>query len=427
MDRVVWEKCDECKRTKVCEANLWKLRGLCGLGVAGFGALGFAALPLAGFGAGGIIGGSAAAAWQSMIGSVTAGSLFAILTSLGAGIGPLLFGSTAAAVSLLATLAIKLDWCDDKKAGLRILSINNECSDGCMSGSYQIRIAHINKLDFPLTQEFKQGDILWQVGVFKFHSPLSDCFGIKLVGNGQIKAVVRLYSGEQRVKRVQRVKSNSATETNECLCIDDVISWNELINPDNQFIKDTAIIFEVDIIDAKCFPYSPETFVRPKLRTLFSDKPVKPKTGFFDKNKPTLKITNRYKTCKDGCVTVLQLTVNNIRNLNCFGKCVTESFNQRKNKWELRVFKYMHSEYLSLQLIPSKSCKTKIVVQLQEIEKVIVQDVEANNTVRINDIIMWNELIDPRCGFVKGSSLTFEVEIIDGLYLQDPCDQTFEN
>ncbi len=56
--------------------------------------------------------GSAAASWQASIGSVAAGSMFAILQSLGAtGLGILLFGSVGAGLGLLTSSAAALGWC----------------------------------------------------------------------------------------------------------------------------------------------------------------------------------------------------------------------------------------------------------------------------------------------------------------------------
>lgn len=61
------------------------------------------ALGLAGFGAGGIVAGSAAAAWQASIGNVAAGSLFAFLQSAGATGG--LWGLGAAAGAATGAVA----------------------------------------------------------------------------------------------------------------------------------------------------------------------------------------------------------------------------------------------------------------------------------------------------------------------------------
>lgn len=76
------------------------------------GILGAYALPWLGFDCGGVVSGTIASAWQSSIGNVAAGSLFATLTSLGMnGYGVLMFGSVGAGLPLLASLAVKLDWC----------------------------------------------------------------------------------------------------------------------------------------------------------------------------------------------------------------------------------------------------------------------------------------------------------------------------
>lgn len=84
-------------------------------GTLGGGALGALALPLLGFGAGGVVGGSIAASWQSSIGLVSAGSFFAVLQSLGAtGLGVFLFGGLGSAMGLLGTLAARLNWCNDR-------------------------------------------------------------------------------------------------------------------------------------------------------------------------------------------------------------------------------------------------------------------------------------------------------------------------
>lgn len=105
----MWERCPNCGKPLVNEANLWILRGLFAAGGAAAGAL---ALPLLGFGAGGIIGGSLAAWWQSTIGNVAAGSLFAVLTTMGAmKLGTVLTGGVGAALAILASYAADLGWC----------------------------------------------------------------------------------------------------------------------------------------------------------------------------------------------------------------------------------------------------------------------------------------------------------------------------
>jgi hypothetical protein len=71
------------------------------------GGMGGLALPLLGFGLGGITAGSVAASIQGP--GVVAGSMFAVLQSLGAtGMGILLFGSTGAAMDVLMMIQTSL-------------------------------------------------------------------------------------------------------------------------------------------------------------------------------------------------------------------------------------------------------------------------------------------------------------------------------
>lgn len=111
---ITLERCEITNKPEVCDANLWKIRSWCFAATLGSGYLGAKAIPLMGFDATGVIPNSTAAAWQSSIGSVAAGSLFSILQSLGAtGTGVLLTGSVSAGLPLLVGLVAekKLDWC----------------------------------------------------------------------------------------------------------------------------------------------------------------------------------------------------------------------------------------------------------------------------------------------------------------------------
>ncbi|XP_031629586.1 interferon alpha-inducible protein 27-like protein 1 [Contarinia nasturtii] len=108
----MWDRCPKCGKPLVCESNVWTLRALIGGCTVGGAIIGAASLPLLGFGTAGVAAGSAAAAWQSSIGAVAAGSIFAILQSLGAtGLGVLLFGSIGAGMGLLSSSAARIGWC----------------------------------------------------------------------------------------------------------------------------------------------------------------------------------------------------------------------------------------------------------------------------------------------------------------------------
>jgi Interferon-induced 6-16 family len=106
-----WVLCLHCGRPLNNEENVSTLRRVIFVTGAGGLVLGGALLPAFGFGLGGITAGSFAAGMQGP--AVAAGSMFAILQSLGAtGMGILLFGSLGAAVGVLAPLAAQLGWCN---------------------------------------------------------------------------------------------------------------------------------------------------------------------------------------------------------------------------------------------------------------------------------------------------------------------------
>lgn len=84
--------------------------------------------------------GSYAAAWQASIGNVAAGSIFAVLTSLGmTGMGIILTGSVGAALGLLASIASRLGWCSCEADGLDNLTL------GELLESYRDLLRAINR------------------------------------------------------------------------------------------------------------------------------------------------------------------------------------------------------------------------------------------------------------------------------------------
>lgn len=93
--RVVWQKCPKYERSTMYKAAI-----CVGVG-AGLGAV---ALPAIGFSSGGVGAGTLAAAWQSSIGNVAAGSAFAAIQSAGAtGVGTMVCSCTGAVVGAISS------------------------------------------------------------------------------------------------------------------------------------------------------------------------------------------------------------------------------------------------------------------------------------------------------------------------------------
>lgn len=118
-----YELC-QCGKPLINENNIGIFRKRMVIYVAGGGitgiAVGVTALPFLGFTSIGVAGASIAAGWQSAIGSVAAGSTFALLQSLGAtNTGTLLFGAIggatgAGALGIMKRYAAKFRWCQCK-------------------------------------------------------------------------------------------------------------------------------------------------------------------------------------------------------------------------------------------------------------------------------------------------------------------------
>lgn len=240
-----FEKCVTCKRTLVSKKNLWIIRGGVTLGfVTTLGGFGVLMLPLLGFGAGGVVAGSTAAAWQSSIGSVAAGRLFATLQSLGAtGLGVLLFGSTGSALGLLGSLAVKLDWCTGEcspEKGNNLIEIVN--SNQSKFIKLRLTITKIADLVCLQSPDFELGNAKCKIKVLK----QSNCLGISINSNGpcKMRGMIELLGINDRARSIRKLFTKDVT-------IEDGITMDELVSWDNLFARNTFIHYNSITIEIK--------------------------------------------------------------------------------------------------------------------------------------------------------------------------------
>lgn len=242
----MWKRCEKCNRPLVCKSNIWKIRSILAGCTVGTGLLGAAALPFIGFGAGGVVAGSAAASWQSSIGLVAAGSLFAALQSLGAtGLGTVLFGSIGAALPLITSIAVKLDWCvNDCDPNLKVETVENTNNTDRVS-IYQLRVTNLKRLDSVQSSELKLGNITLKMKVFKYNS---DSLGISLHADRSCRSRMsaKLISTKGHWKSVQRLQIHNI-EVDDELKMNKLVSWTDLFDAKNGFIESNAIHIKVEI------------------------------------------------------------------------------------------------------------------------------------------------------------------------------------
>lgn len=382
--------------------------------------LGVFALPLIGFGAGGVAAGSTAAAWQSSIGAVQAGSIFAILQSLGAtGLGSLLFGATGTALGLLGTIAVKLDWCNDGEASVNIKKVKAAC--GCTT-TFKVTVSHIDNLTSVQTEKFKLGDNSWILAVVK----KSECLSIGLVGEQscKVKAALNISSENPKILPIRKATIEDISDE-DGFCMDDIITWNELLRAENGYVKKCCFTMEIDITDGKFFvDLCEKDEVKPKLESLFG-KTAKSSSSSSKKSSslgmaPLMEISKTKKSCSDGCLTTMELTVNNVKNIRTLGSRPTVETKIGKINWKLEVSSY-DANYLGLKLRGDKECDVRIVIQIRSenasvdgIRKVIIRRVAPKVDLCVNQLLFWGDLRE----FMKDSALKIEVELTDAAYIR---------
>lgn len=244
----MYESCLKCNKPLVCESNLWKIRAIMGVCVVGTGLLGTATLPLLGFGSGGVVAGSTAAAWQSSLGSIAAGSLFAHLQTLGAtGMGILLFGGVGTALGLLGSIAVKLDWCTntcDEESSLRVETINQNCVTDCVA-TYRLTVTNLEKLMSVRSPEFEFGGIHWNIIVFRNY-PHSIGVYLHSKESCRTRMTAKIISSKSQMKSIRKLKAQDI-EAHGVLGMNELVSWYELFDPENGFIRFNCITIEVEI------------------------------------------------------------------------------------------------------------------------------------------------------------------------------------
>lgn len=250
----MWNRCVNCSKPMVCESNLWKIRAIMGGCVMERDAVSTATLSLLGFDSRELVQGSTAAAIYSNVSNILAESVFATLQSLEAiGLSTLLFGCESVALDILRSIASKLDWCNNvcnnnAESALDFETIDGSCDDGCMA-KFRLTVSNIENLTSVRSPEFKLGRIIWNLFIFKNYPGL----GIYLHGNKkcQTRMTVSLISMNEHTKTIEQIRTHNI-EAHGGLCVDNLISWDELIKPENQFIRNNSITIEVEIHGKTC-------------------------------------------------------------------------------------------------------------------------------------------------------------------------------
>lgn len=267
-------KCSKCSKPLICKENLLVIRA--GIGIETEPEIdGSEALRLQqlGFCSGGIRAKSRAARWQSWLGNVASGSLFATLQSLGAkGLNTLFFGGTDAALNLLTTVSLKLNWCTgrcsgsknglknpieiEKKSTLKFDVIDQSRAKRSPA-TLRVTIDNVAKLMFLQSPDFTLGNSTWSVKVFR---KSSNYLGISFMGNRSCKLIVMItVLGINKPIKETYIKNTKATES---FVINELTLFDKLLKHENGFIHNDSITIEIKIrIDGRMKPLQLVCFI----------------------------------------------------------------------------------------------------------------------------------------------------------------------
>lgn len=170
-----------------------------------------------------------------------------------------------------------------------------------------------------------------------------------------------------------------------------MIQWRDLFNVTKQYVKDDAIKLDIKIEMA-----DPN-----------------------EKNKSEIALEEIEKSCEEGCLTKFRLTVTNIENLMATR---SPSFTLRNEPWYLSVSKD-HSDQLGIKLMCNStstefSCNTKMSAKLvsmkiegRKIERQQENMMKCFNSLYIQQLVSWDELCNPKNGFINNNSFLMEVQL----------------
>lgn len=169
------------------------------------------------------------------------------------------------------------------------------------------------------------------------------------------------------------------------------IKWNELLDAENNYVKDDTVtlLTSIDVADPKAA------------------------------NPSKLLFQAMGKCCDGSCSNKYQLSVINIENLMAVK---SQRFTMRNSSWFFRVYKDLSQLGIALHnrsILTEMSCKVEISLKVVS-TKNAAEPVEpaANSAVikrygilSVTEIISWDDLLKPENGFVNDNSIVIEVEI----------------
>lgn len=156
------------------------------------------------------------------------------------------------------------------KSSLKFERINADC--GCLM-NFRLTVENVENLMAVRSPQFKLRGMLMDLTVFKGHTSHVGVYLFCKFANVSYKMTMtaKLISSNENMHQIEKSGSLKMKHY-EMLKLEDIVSWNEVFNPENGFINNNSIVFEVEIKESE-IPNAAASVTVPKLECCicFSD------------------------------------------------------------------------------------------------------------------------------------------------------------
>lgn len=169
----------------------------------------------------------------------------------------------------------------------------------------------------------------------------------------------------------------------------DMIGWSDLMNEQNNYVKDDIVHLEIRI-DV---------------------------TNPNDENKSHLSFSMIDKCCDDSATAKFQMHIGTI---NALTAVRSSAFTLRGLQWDLSVYKSNKGELgfrlQSKYAVPEISCNILLKIILNstkhgQVPRFIEKSLEYDEILYLDNVISWHQLMDPENGFIVDNYLIIDVEV----------------
>ncbi|XP_055297306.1 uncharacterized protein LOC129565945 isoform X2 [Sitodiplosis mosellana] len=152
------------------------------------------------------------------------------------------------------TLDITIEAANPKNPSkLLFATIEKSCVESC-SSKYRLNVTNIDNLMAVKSSQFKVRNLPWLFMVYKDLSHLRvslHCRSPSTEISCKLEVLLKLISSKKDVKPIEPAPQTAVLKNYGVLTVGKIISWDELVKPENGFVNDNSIVMEVEVRASK--------------------------------------------------------------------------------------------------------------------------------------------------------------------------------